>query len=163
MTVACSGTADRTIAPGVADPGWRLSQRGRRRQVDDDLGGRRDPAGRVRLGLLQPERGADRVLGGGTPGGVACPRALAPDASAEQRFAASGAHVQALRDLLPQVADGSNLTLDPDVDTFYRMNTTMTKTPQLLESLRQLTADRRAVSPPVAEVLPGQATHAAII
>jgi hypothetical protein len=43
------------------------------------------------------------------------------------------------------------------------MDTTMTKTPQLLESLRQLTADRRAVSPPVAEVLPGQATHAAII
>jgi hypothetical protein len=39
----------------------------------------------------------------------------------------------------------------------------MTKTPQLLESLRQLTADRRAVSPPVVEVLPGQATHAAII
>jgi hypothetical protein len=71
--------------------------------------------------------------------------------------------VQALRDLLPQVADESNLALDPDVDTFYRMDTTMTKTPQLLESLRQLTADRRAVSPSVAEVLPGQATHAAII
>ena len=71
--------------------------------------------------------------------------------------------MQALRDLLPQVADESNLALDPDVDTFYRMDTTMTKTPQLLESLRQLTADRRAVSPPVVEVLPGQATHAAII
>jgi len=63
---------------------------------------------------------------------------LAPDAPAEQRFAAHGAHVQALLDLLSQVADGSNLTLDPDVDTFYMMDAATTKTPQLVEALGQL-------------------------
>ena len=63
---------------------------------------------------------------------------LKADASSEQRFAAHGVHVQALLDLLSQVADGSNLTLDPDVDTHYMMDATTTKTPQLVESLAQV-------------------------
>jgi methyl-accepting chemotaxis protein len=64
--------------------------------------------------------------------------ALAADAHAESRFAAHGAHVAALLELVSQASDGSNLTLDPDVDTYYMMDAATSRTLQLVESLAQL-------------------------
>ena len=43
-----------------------------------------------------------------------------------------GAAVQALADLVVAVGDGSNLILDPDLDSFYVMDTVVTKVPGLL-------------------------------
>jgi methyl-accepting chemotaxis protein len=59
-------------------------------------------------------------------------------ASVEQRLAVHGTHVGALGDLMSQVADGSNLTLDPDVDTFYLMDAVTVKGPALIERLAQV-------------------------
>jgi methyl-accepting chemotaxis protein len=64
--------------------------------------------------------------------------ALASDAHAESRFAAHVANVAALLELVSQAADGSNLTLDPDVDTYYMMDAATSRTPGLVESLAQL-------------------------
>ncbi|MCA3178411.1 MAG: methyl-accepting chemotaxis protein [Burkholderiaceae bacterium] len=63
---------------------------------------------------------------------------LAADAPVESRFAAHGAHVAALLELVSQASDGSNLTLDPDVDTYYMMDAATSRTPGLVESLAQL-------------------------
>jgi methyl-accepting chemotaxis protein len=49
----------------------------------------------------------------------------------------------ALRDLIGKVADGSNLTLDPDLDSFYVMDASTGKIPDLIDrlyGLAQLTA-----------------------
>jgi methyl-accepting chemotaxis protein len=72
--------------------------------------------------------------------------ALPADAPAETRFGVHGAHVIALTDLLSQAADGSNLTLDPDVDTYYMMDAVTTKVPALAESLSQLADTAQAVA-----------------
>ena len=71
--------------------------------------------------------------------------AIAANADAEQRFATHNAHISALLDLLSQAADGSNLTLDPDVDTYYMMDAVTTKSPALIESLAQLADTAAAV------------------
>jgi methyl-accepting chemotaxis protein len=63
---------------------------------------------------------------------------VAPDAPVEQRFAAHGVHVSALLELMSQVADGSNLTLDPDVDTYYTMDAVTVKSPLLIETLSKV-------------------------
>jgi methyl-accepting chemotaxis protein len=52
-------------------------------------------------------------------------------------FAAHSAHVQALVDLLGVATDGSNLTLDPDIDTYYLMDATMFRLPLMLEATAQ--------------------------
>ncbi len=52
-------------------------------------------------------------------------------------FAAHSAHVQALIDLLGVATDGSNLTLDPDIDTYYLMDATMFRLPVMLEATAQ--------------------------
>jgi methyl-accepting chemotaxis protein len=72
--------------------------------------------------------------------------ALPADAPAETRFGVHGAHVIALTDLLSQATDGSNLTLDPDVDTYYMMDAVTTKVPALAESLSQLADTSQAVT-----------------
>jgi methyl-accepting chemotaxis protein len=53
-------------------------------------------------------------------------------------FAAHTAHVQALLDLLGAATDGSNLTLDPDIDTYYLMDTALFRLPTMIESAAQL-------------------------
>ena len=60
--------------------------------------------------------------------------ATTPDAA----FAAHGAHIQALLDLLGVSTDGSNLTLDPDIDTYYLMDAAMFRLPVMLEAAAQL-------------------------
>jgi methyl-accepting chemotaxis protein len=84
---------------------------------------------------------------------------LASDAPADLRFSVHSAHVLALLELLSQVADGSNLTLDPDVDTFYMMDSTTTKTPALIEQLAQL-ADTGAGMVAAGKASPLEATRA---
>ncbi|MCB1995254.1 MAG: hypothetical protein KDG57_05130, partial [Rhodoferax sp.] len=58
------------------------------------------------------------------------------DASAT--FAAHTAFIDAVFALLNDVADHSNLTLDPDVDTYYLMDAVMFKQPLLIEQLGRM-------------------------
>jgi methyl-accepting chemotaxis protein len=61
---------------------------------------------------------------------------LRGDASAT--FAAHTAYIDAVFALLHDVADKSNLTLDPDVDTFYLMDAAVSKQPMLIEQLARM-------------------------
>ena len=58
--------------------------------------------------------------------------------AAEGAFAAHTARIQGLLDLLGVSTDGSNLTLDPDIDTYYLMDAAYFRVPPLLEALAQL-------------------------
>ncbi len=58
--------------------------------------------------------------------------------SVDAVFAAHTAHVQALLDLLGVATDGSNLTLDPDIDTYYLMDVALFRLPTMIESAAQL-------------------------
>ncbi len=51
---------------------------------------------------------------------------------------AHNAKVQALLDLLGVSTDGSNLTLDPDIDTYYLMDAALFRLPVMLEAAAQL-------------------------
>ena len=52
-------------------------------------------------------------------------------------FAAHSVGVQALLDLLGVSTDGSNLTLDPDIDTYYLMDAAMFRLPVMMEAAAQ--------------------------
>jgi methyl-accepting chemotaxis protein len=54
------------------------------------------------------------------------------------QFAAHSAHVQALLDLLGVATDGSNLTLDPDIDTYYLMDAALFRLPVMMEAAAQV-------------------------
>ena len=56
----------------------------------------------------------------------------------DETFAAHTSFIAAITDLIADVADGSNLTLDPDLDSFYLMDSSLAKQPMLAESLGQL-------------------------
>ena len=58
--------------------------------------------------------------------------------TADETFAAHTEFIAAITDLIADVADGSNLTLDPDLDSFYLMDAALAKQPLLIESLGQL-------------------------
>jgi methyl-accepting chemotaxis protein len=60
-----------------------------------------------------------------------------PSASAgvDPVFAAHTDHVQALLDLIGLATDNSNLTLDPDIDTYYLMDAAMFRLPSMMESV----------------------------
>jgi methyl-accepting chemotaxis protein len=76
----------------------------------------------------------------GTAKAYAAWRSSAPAATAapEAAFAAHSAHTQALLDLLGQSTDGSNLTLDPDIDTYYLMDAAMFRLPVMMEAASQI-------------------------
>ena len=59
-------------------------------------------------------------------------------ADASATFAAHTAFVDALLALLADVGDNSNLTLDPDVDTYYLMFAAVFKQPALVEQLGKM-------------------------
>ncbi|CAN5264282.1 methyl-accepting chemotaxis protein [soil metagenome] len=59
-------------------------------------------------------------------------------ADAGATFALHTRYTAAVSELLSDVADGSNLTLDPDLDSFYLMDTALAKQPMLIERLGQL-------------------------
>ena len=53
-------------------------------------------------------------------------------------FVAQTAHVQSYIALLHQISDNSNLTLDPDVDSFYIMDAALFRIPDVLENTGKL-------------------------
>ncbi len=59
-------------------------------------------------------------------------------ADANQTFAAHTAFVDAVMALLQDVMDQSNLTLDPDVDTYYLMDAALFKQPHLIEQMGKM-------------------------
>jgi methyl-accepting chemotaxis protein len=78
----------------------------------------------------------DRLLAAGKAGAAgADPVAL---------FAARTPQIVALIDLLGAVADGSNLTLDPDLDTYYLMDAAVVRLPAMAEWLGQLSGPAAA-------------------
>jgi methyl-accepting chemotaxis protein len=66
-------------------------------------------------------------------------RALKRDAESEHVIAAA-------RALLTKIADGSNLTLDPDLDSYYVMDVVSTKLPEFVDRLGTLLALARSGS-----------------
>jgi methyl-accepting chemotaxis protein len=59
-------------------------------------------------------------------------------ASPAQTFSAHTQFIAALLELLSDVADASNLTLDPDIDTYYLMRAGVDVQPRLVEVLGQM-------------------------
>ena len=57
--------------------------------------------------------------------------------SADQSFARHTKVIGETIALISEVGDVSNLTLDPDLDTYYLMNAAIFQTPELAESLTQ--------------------------
>jgi methyl-accepting chemotaxis protein len=57
---------------------------------------------------------------------------------AEAGFAAHTGLVNAVLDALGQSTDGSNLTLDPDLDSYYVMDMSMVRNPQIVELIARL-------------------------
>ena len=53
-------------------------------------------------------------------------------------FGAHTAHVESLMSLLYQATDGSNLTLDPDIDSYYVMDAVMFRMPDIVEAAGKL-------------------------
>lgn len=94
----------------------------------------------------------DRLLGavreqeaalGTALGSTAAHHALQTAAAAQGPQAADG-FVKAVIALLVQVTDGSNLTLDPDIDSYYLMDGSLFRLPDLIDhasALRDLAAD----------------------
>ncbi len=85
----------------------------------------------------------ERSLGsslGTAPGFNALRSALqaAGTANDTNAFAAHSAHIDATVALIAQAADGSNLTLDPDLDTFYLMDASLAALPVLLEAAEKM-------------------------
>jgi len=63
--------------------------------------------------------------------------AAAAGGDAQVRLKAQTAQIGALLHLLAASTDGSNLTLDPDLDTYYLMDASMARLPAMAESLAQ--------------------------
>ncbi len=64
---------------------------------------------------------------------------------AEAVAQAHTACIQSLLDLLGAATDGSNLTLDPDIDTFYLMDTAMVELPTMVEAAGRIRGDGAAI------------------
>ncbi len=62
----------------------------------------------------------------------------APGAGVSKVFASHCKFSEALLTVLGKVADGSGLTLDPDLDTFYLMDAALVASPQLLEATARM-------------------------
>ena len=76
-------------------------------------------------------------------------------AGAEAAYAAHSARAQALLDLLGVATDGSNLTLDPDIDTYYLMDAAYFRLPPMAEAAAQL-RDRGSALLAAGSVTPAQ-------
>ncbi|MBC7480548.1 MAG: hypothetical protein H7337_01200 [Rhizobacter sp.] len=70
----------------------------------------------------------------------------AGSAGADKIFEAHTAHVDAVLALIGQATDGSNLTLDPDIDTYYLMDGALGALPILVESAAKLRGTAAAVA-----------------
>lgn len=90
------------------------------------------------LAVLEKKLGADL----GTAKAYADMRAAASTAMAasgtpQAVFQAHVAHLQAVLGLLFQSTDGSNLTLDPDIDSYYLMDAVFFRLPEITEAVAQ--------------------------
>ncbi len=65
--------------------------------------------------------------------------------SAEEVFAVHTRFTTALLDVLGQATDGSNLTLDPDLDSYFVMDASLFRSPQLVELVGRLGGTGAAV------------------
>ncbi len=61
-------------------------------------------------------------------------------AAADQVFASQSEHIAALETLLGHVTDASNLTLDPDIDSYYLMDAVFFRLPDLAENSAKLSS-----------------------
>jgi methyl-accepting chemotaxis protein len=68
------------------------------------------------------------------------PTATSASAKVDADLRAASATIHALIDLIGVASDGSNLTLDPDIDTYYLMDTSMFKLPSMIEAAGQVGA-----------------------
>ncbi len=91
---------------------------------------RLEAAHKAHAGSLGTSAAFDKLVDAGKAG------AAGTDPAA--RFAARTPQIQALIDLFGAAADGSNLTLDPDLDTYYLMDATVARLPAMAEGLGQL-------------------------
>jgi methyl-accepting chemotaxis protein len=75
-----------------------------------------------------------------TAGAVAALKAVQPQAHDDwvKSYAAQSLRVEAALTLLTQVADGSNLTLDPDLDTYYLMDAVFGALPPAIDATLRL-------------------------
>jgi len=94
---------------------------------------------------------ADAAMGAdlGTSKSVAAVKSAAEaaaNAGADNAFALHTAHVDAIMALIGQATDGSNLTLDPDLDTFYLMDGSLAALPTLVEAAAKLRGVSAAVA-----------------
>ncbi len=65
-------------------------------------------------------------------------QAQAASGSVDRVFDAHSQHIKALINLMTQVTDASNLTLDPDIDSYYLMDASYFRMPDVLESSGKL-------------------------
>ncbi len=72
--------------------------------------------------------------------------AASAPATPEGQYQAHGAVLQAYTNLVLQVSDGSNLTLDPDVYTYYLMDAALFRLPRLIDEFDRKRATAIAMS-----------------
>ena len=92
--------------------------------------------------------------------------ATATNASADKAFAAHSAYIEAVEALIGDVADGSNLSLDPDLDTYYLMDGSLNTLPVLAEAaakLRGASSTVMAAGTPTSGEMQGIVTGSAAI
>jgi methyl-accepting chemotaxis protein len=86
----------------------------------------------------------DKRLGGELNTGKAYAAVATAFAAAEKATGAAGAfkshtdHAQAIMTLMTQVTDASNLTLDPDIDSYYLMDSAYFRVPDIVENSGKL-------------------------
>ena len=113
---AIEGGATAELAPARAA---LLAQQKKLDAVDQGLGARLETG----LALARLKQAAQAAHGGGMFKGVL-------DAQAN--------HVEAINQLTDAIVDGSNLALDPDLDTSYLINAALMYLPQMIDSVGQL-------------------------
>ena len=96
------------------------------------------PARMAKLAEVEKKLGAELGTGSAHARFVEALGAAPAGGGVDAVFAAHGAKVQALLDLLGGSTDGSNLTLDPDIDTYYLMDAAMFRLPVMLEAASQV-------------------------
>ena len=100
---------------------------------------------------MQKLEQAEKALGAGLGTGpaMAALRTAAQAAASsgtDSAYAAHSAYVEAVMALIGQAADGSNLTLDPELDSYYLMDGALGTLPQLIEASARLRGSAAAVA-----------------
>jgi len=108
-------------------------------------------ARKARDAQMQKLEAAEAAFGGdlGTAKALAAVKAAAEAATragSDNLFAAHSAYIDAVVSLIGQARDGSNLTLDPDLDTYYLMDASLGAVPVLVEGAAKLRGVSAAVA-----------------